>query len=48
MLGFHTWLISHRLKILSFELVLDLGKFQSTDRTSQPAEVLSRRILREC
>jgi hypothetical protein len=48
MLGFHTWLISHRLKILSFVLVLDLGSCQIIDRTSQLAEVLSRHILREC
>jgi hypothetical protein len=48
MLGFHTWLISHRLKILSFVLVLDLGSCQITDRTSQLAEVLSRHIPREC
>ena len=48
MLGFHTWLISHRLKILSFGLVLDLGSCQITDRTSQLAEVLSRHTLREC
>jgi hypothetical protein len=47
MLGSHTWLISHRLKILFFELVLDLWSCQVIDRTSQLAEVLSRHILRE-